>query len=252
LTTDIACKKKAAERRVRMFALSRRAAILFTFAAVAPNLGGCNEEAGQRAAFIGFLQNRIINKPGLHIPILSNKEIADIGPYADQYRIMSGFHQRLNEAIAGDIDRATKIGSPHSLQELADHRAILPLLKASMSKMKDALDKAEADADAAHKSLQQPPDLKTVYDTAYEHMVTKPAEAYRQIVSLMLSAFPAVADLAEYLDAHRDAISYRGDAPVSNDPAVQSMLVTLMKEAAKSSEISAEGKRKMRAMLGGQ
>jgi len=234
-----------------MIALSRPAAIFLTLA-VASSLGGCGNEAGQRAAFITFLQNRIINKPGLHIPILSDKETADIGSYADQYRIMSGFHHKLNEAISDDIDRATKIGSPHSLRELADHRAIVPLLNSSMAKMKDALDQAEANADAAHKALQQPADLKAVYDKAYDHMVTKPAAAYREIISLMLSAFPAVADLADYLDGHRNAIEYRGDAPLSNDPVVQSRLVTLMKAAAKSSEISAEGKRKMRAMLEGR
>jgi Protein of unknown function (DUF3053) len=230
----------------------RLAAIVVALAVLAPGLAGCGEDASQRAAFITFLQNRIINKPGLHIPILSDKEIADIGPYADQYRIMSGFHHKLNEAISGDMARIMEIGNPRSLQELSDHRAILPVLKSSMAKMSDALDKAEADADAAHKALQQPPDLKTVYDAAYEHMVTKPAAAYREVIALMQSAFPAVADLAAYLDEHRGVIEYRSGAPVSSDPVVQSKLAALMEAAMQSSQKSEEGKRKIRTMIEGK
>jgi hypothetical protein len=235
-----------------MLKLSRLAVSVIVLAALASCLAGCGEEASQRAAFITFLQNRIINKPGLHIPILSDKEIADIGPYADQYRIMSSFHHKLNEAISGDIARATQIGSPGSLEELADHRAILPVLKASMAKMNVALDKAEDDADAGHKALQQSPDLKVVYDAAYQHMVTKPAAAYREVISLMQRAFPAVANLAAYLDENRTVIEYRGGTPMSNDPVVQSRLAVLMEAATRSSQMSEEGKRKMRTMVEGQ
>ena len=220
--------------------------------AVTSGLACCGKDDAQRAAFITFLQNRIINKPGLHIPILSEKETADIGPYADQYRIMNGFHHKLNDAISADIDRMIKIGNPRSVQELADHRAILPVLKTSLEKMQSALDKAEAEADTARKALKQPPDLKAVYDAAYDHMVTKPAAAYREVIALMQRAFPAVADLAAFLDEHRNVIEYRGGTPVTNDPAARSRLAALMEAATHSSKLSEEGKRKMRAMLEGR
>ena len=78
--------------------LSRRLLAFAGVLALALSLAGCfDNEPAQRAAFVKFLQTRIIDKPGLHIPILSDKEIADLGPYADQYRIMNGFHHRLDE-----------------------------------------------------------------------------------------------------------------------------------------------------------
>jgi hypothetical protein len=55
-----------------------------------------------------------------------------------------------------------------SLEDLREHRAILPLLKAVMVNMTSELDRAEGDADAARKPLKQPPDLKAVYDIAYQ------------------------------------------------------------------------------------
>jgi len=42
---------------------------------------GCfNSEPQQRRAFITFLQTRIVDKPGLHIPIMSEKDVADFDP----------------------------------------------------------------------------------------------------------------------------------------------------------------------------
>lgn len=57
---------------------------LFVLAGVvilALTTAGCfDNEPQQRRAFITFLQTRIIDKPGLHIPIMSDKDVADFGP----------------------------------------------------------------------------------------------------------------------------------------------------------------------------
>jgi hypothetical protein len=126
-----------------MFKFSRRAAIVFALMTLAFSLGGCSKEPAQRQAFIDFLQRRIIDKPGLHIPIMSDQDIANFGPYADQYRIMNGFHHRMNDSITQDLVRAMQNGAPRSLQELASHREILPVLKSGMASMKSELDKDE-------------------------------------------------------------------------------------------------------------
>jgi hypothetical protein len=234
-----------------MFKFSRRTAVVFALMTLAFSLGGCSKEPAQRQAFIDFLQRRIIDKPGLHIPIMSDQDIANFGPYADQYRIMNGFHHRLNDSITQDLARAIQIGSPRSLQELVNHRELLPVLKQGMASMKIELDKAEAEADAAHKALQQPSDLKVTYDAAYDHMVTKPAAVYREVIPAMQSALPAIEDLAAFLDENRSAIEFRDNTPVSANSNVQTRLTPLMQFALKSSEVSDEAKRKLRAMVEG-
>ena len=119
-------------------------------------------------------------------------------------------------------------------------------------KMKIAIDKALAEADAAHAALKQPPDLKAVYDQAYEHMVTKPANVFRELIPIMVSGLPVIEKLAGFLDEHRDAIEYRGGMPVLRDAKLRPQLEALMQEAVKVSEASAEGKRKLQAMAEGK
>src|ERR1700690_2693584 len=85
--------------------LSRRLVAFAGVLVLTLGLAACfDNEPAQRAAFIKFLQTRIIDKPGLHIPILSDKETADLGPtYVDQYRIMSGFHHEMDDSVSKDM-----------------------------------------------------------------------------------------------------------------------------------------------------
>lgn len=232
---------------------SKRAAVVAALVGFALLLAGCfGQEPAQRKAFIEFLQTRIIDKPGLHIPIMSDQDVANFGPYADQYRIMNGFHHRLDAAISKDFARAMQIGSPRSIEDLVQHRAMLPIVTQGMTTMKTAIDKALADADAAHAALKQPPDLKVVYDQAYEHMVTKPANVFRELIPIMVSGLPVIEKLAAFLDEHRNAIEYRGGMPFTRDARLRPQLDALMQEAVKVSEASTEGKRKLRAMAEGK
>jgi len=235
------------------FIFSRRLIALAGLILVTLALAGCfDNEPEQRKAFVSFLQTRIIDKPGLHIPIMSEKDLTELGPYADQYRILNGFHHSLDKAISTDLVRAMSIGQPRSLEELRNNRALLPVLIDGMTKMKNELDAAEAQADAAHAALKQPPDLKVVYDNAYRRMVTIPAGVFREIVPMTLNMLPAVNELATYLDQHRDTIVFNAGTPVVKDPAVRTKLAALMQSTAKATEAVDKGKRKLRAMAEGR
>jgi hypothetical protein len=234
-------------------AVSRRALALAGLMLVTLCTAGCfDNEPAQRQAFIKFLQTRIVDKPGLHIPIMSADDIKAFGPYADQYRIMNGFHHGLNGAVGGDLAKAMQITAPRSLAELADKRAIFPVLRDGMAKMIAELDTAEATADAARKALNQPTDLKRVYDVAYDRMVTGPAKVFREMMPMIGQSLPAVEALAVYLDEHRGAIEFHGNQMTVNDPAVRAKLSALLQDAAKSGEMANEGKRKLRAMAEGK
>ena len=232
---------------------SKRAAVIAAIVSIALLLAGCfGQEEAQRKAFIEFLQTRIIDKPGLHIPIMSDQDITNLGPYADHYRVMNGFHHRLNAALSSDLARAMQIGSPRSLEDLVRHRALLPVVTQAMTKMKTEIDKALAEADAAHAKLQQPPDLKVVYDKAYDRMVMRPANVFRELIPTMVSGLPVIETIAAFLDEHRDAIEYRGGMPYTRDARLRPQLEMLMQEGAKVAEASAEGKRKLQAVAEGK
>jgi hypothetical protein len=232
---------------------NRRVFALVGVLTLALMAAGCfDNEPQQRGAFIAFLQTQVIDKPGLHIPIMSEQDIADFGRYADHYRVMNGFHHQLDASVSKDLAQAMQISSPRSLEDLRNHRDILPVLRTGISKMKSELDKAEADADAAHKALKQPPDLKTVYDGAYERMVTTPARVFRALVPMIETMLEPIDALATYLDEHRDTITFRAGSPVVTDPATRARLAALMEAAGKAARATEDGKRMLRAMAEGK
>jgi hypothetical protein len=211
-----------------------------------------DNEPQQRKAFIEFLQTRVIDKPGLHVPIMSKKDIAKVGPYADHYRVLEGFHQRLDAKVAKDFQRAAKIGRPKSLEDLRNQRALFPIFAKTMATLHGELDKAEADADAARKALKQQPDLKAVYDTAFERMVTTPARAFREVLPLIDAMVPAFSELAAYLDDNRDKITLHGNQSTFQDAATRGRLAELLDNAQKMSAGAAAGQRKLQSMVTGR
>ena len=86
-------------------------------------LCGCGDnEATQRRAFIEFLQIRIVNKPGIHVPHLTTDETAAFGPYAKHYAIIVDFNAALDDAVSKPMQQALKNGTPHSLAEVMARR----------------------------------------------------------------------------------------------------------------------------------
>ena len=76
-----------------------RSAARVLAATVVTALVGCGDQAAdQRKAFTAFLQTRIIDKPGIHVPQLSEDERKAFGPYVADYAIITTFHKVLNEA----------------------------------------------------------------------------------------------------------------------------------------------------------
>jgi hypothetical protein len=237
-----------------MIAFNRRAASLAAIALFACGiaLAACGDnEPERRKAFIEFLQTRVIDRPGLHIPIMSEKNLADFGDYARQYNILNGFHKQLDATVQKDLTSAIQIGAPKSLEQLRDQRALIPVLISGMGRMRAELDKAEADADAARKALQQPPDLKAVYDRAYERMVVIPAKVFRELMPLIDSMLPALDAFATYLDDNRNVIEIRGNQPTFKTAAARTRYAALAEQATKAAAMAEEGKRKLRQMATG-
>src|SRR5271167_2846482 len=73
-------------------------------AALAFSLAGCgDDEPTQRAAFIAFLNERIVNKPGVHLPVPTDDEVKSFGPYAAQFNVIADFNHKMDAVSAGSI-----------------------------------------------------------------------------------------------------------------------------------------------------
>ena len=142
-------------------------------------LSACgDDDATQRKAFIGFLQTRIVGKPGIHVPRPTVDETKPWGGYAQQYALISGFNDGLSQHVTAPMNEAVSRGLVTSLQDLVTRRANLVEVRRGMSDIRNELGKQFAAAEAAPVALNQSPDLKSVFDAAYERDIAGPAHAF--------------------------------------------------------------------------
>src|SRR3954466_16238353 len=68
-----------------------------------------DNEPEQRKAFITFLQTRIVDKPGVHVPKLTDDELGRFGPYAAHYNVIRDFTSNPEmEGIGKQVGQVTQ------------------------------------------------------------------------------------------------------------------------------------------------
>ncbi len=186
--------------------------LLFTIALFATLvLAGCgNREADQRKAFVAFLQTRIIDKPGIHVPQLTADEREAFGPYAAHYAVITDFHRVMNESVSPQLAAAMTKGAISSMGDLVERRGDIELAKTTIDAMAAALGSNVARSDVAHSKLDQPADVKAVYDKAYDRLVTTTAATFGSIVPVADRMFAQALDLGGYLQQHRGKVTIAG------------------------------------------
>lgn len=198
--------------------LHRRTAVISGLALL---LAGCDDEPAQRKAFIGFLQSRILDKPGVHVPKVTADDTKSWGPYAKHYAVIYDFNGALSERVSKPMQEAMGRGTPRSIQEVVDRRADMQALLSGMQELRMEIDRQLATAEAARAGVQQPPDLKIVYDAAYERDVTAPARAFADALPPVSDAFGAAIALATFLAENRSRVRINGPMIETADPALQ-------------------------------
>lgn len=232
-------------------ALRRRPFALAAIVLLTAFVAGCNNEPAQRKAFIDFLQTRIIDKPGLHVPHPTQEETASFGDYAKQYAVITDFNDGLDKSVAGPMAEAINRGAIHSLDDVVSRHADFVAARDGIAKLHDAIDKARATADTAHAALKQPDDLKAVYDKAYDRDVTIPAKAFGDIFPDLSEALTAIVDLGNFIDKHKDKVSIVGNRLQTTDPALQPQLQAMIDALAAKDEAINKAQEHLRLVMNG-
>jgi hypothetical protein len=225
-----------------------RAAIFVLLAAA---LTACNDEPAQRKAFTEFLQTRIIDKPGLHVPHLTPEEEKSFGDYAKQYAIITDFNDGLDKSVAKPMTEAINRGAVRSIDDVVTRHADFVAARDGITQLRAQIDKQLAAADAAHAALKQPEDLKPVFDKAYERDVTIPAKAFEDIFPVLSSALSAVVDLGDFIDKHKDEVTINGSLIQTSDPALQPQLQALINALTSKNDEITKAQEHLRAVMNG-
>ncbi|OAE53373.1 hypothetical protein A7J71_27860 [Achromobacter insolitus] len=215
-------------------------------------LAACgNKEPEQRAAFTQFLQTRIVDKPGVRVPQLTEEEKKSFGDYAAQYAVITDFNAGMDASVkplAGIMQK----GSMRSLNDIVARRDDLKAVQASLNDMGAALKEQQAKADAARAQLKQPEDLKAVYDKAYEKTVSLPADTFRDVLPQLNATFDSSLKIADYVAAHAAQIDISGPIVKVQDPAVQAELNKLLQDLNAQAKNVQQAQTRMQAVMVGR
>ena len=227
-----------------------RFAVLFL--ALTPLLVGCgDDEPAQRKAFMAFLQQRIIDKPGVHVPHLTDEETKSFGGYTKHYAVITDFNETLSTKVSKPFQQAMQQTGIRSLQDIVDRQAELRTVKGSLGTMVADIGTQLTAAEKARAALSMPADLKPVYDAAFVRDVSGPAHAMQEALPVAESSLGSVLDLADYITQHKDVVKIQGPNMVVSDPAVQRELNAKTTAIASQGAATIAAQRKLQAMISG-
>jgi hypothetical protein len=238
-----------AMRPVRVICLGLFAATL------ALSLAACgDEEPKQRAAFIAFLNDRIVSKPGVHLPVPTDEETKSFGPYAAQLAVIVDFNHKMDEVSAGSMGGfATLSQQVHSLGDVIAHKQDIAKLHDALAGFQPELKKQIAAADAARAALPpQPDDLKAVYAAAYDRDVTAPSTVMADALPALDETVQAMLAIANFVAANGSKITINGSMVNTTDPKLQPQLQDLLAKLNAASQKTSDARdRLMKTMNGG-
>ncbi|MGS1106518.1 DUF3053 domain-containing protein [Achromobacter anxifer] len=215
-------------------------------------LAACgNKEPEQRAAFTQFLQTRIVDKPSVRVPQLTDEEKKSFGDYAAQYAVITDFNAGMDASVK-PLSGIMQKGSMRSLNDIVTRRDDLKAVQASLNDMGAALKEQQARADAARAQLKQPEDLKAVYDKAYEKTVSLPADTFRDVLPQLNATFDSSLKIADYVAAHAAQIDISGPIVKVQDPAVQAELNQLLQDLNAQAKNVQQAQTRMQAVMVGR
>jgi hypothetical protein len=195
---------------------------------------GCGDsEADQRKAFIKFLDD-INHRVGVHFLVPTQEDRAAFGDYMRHYTVILDFNKDM-KVISNDYqDGLKKIGigpnvQPQTLEQMVARRQGFPRLKEATVKMMQAYESRLAKANAERGALQQPDDLKAVYITAFDKLVTAPVQGMITADKALLDVLDCSTRLAEYINGHRTNITLSGSQMRANDAKTLAELNALLK-----------------------
>lgn len=190
-----------------------------------------NKEPQQRADFITILQTQVITPEGAKIPKLTDEERKQIGIYADHYQILTDFEQAMDSRMNKIGDSLQKMGQLKPSSDPQKDLESIVQIKSIINEMGTGLNEEFAKAKINKEALQQPDDLKIVFDQAFEKALVKPINALSAVVNKVDEVLEAQKNLHEFVLANKSKIDLSGQAIVIKDESIQARLQELINEA---------------------
>jgi hypothetical protein len=215
-------------------------------------LAACGDKEPERAkAFVDLLQTRVLDRPGVHIPILSDEEREKIGHYVEDLAILHGFNDDLNVSLAElakAVHATPKSGPP---LDLPKYKPDFVAARAFFPRAIAAVETALAKAQSQRTQLHQPEAVKAKFDAAYEQIVVQPARASLEVFPLAIPAVDAEIEIADFIDAHKADLKQVGNQLSTSKPALRKEFETLFAAYVAKNAKAQEARRKLEIAVEG-
>lgn len=222
--------RSSAERSLQVSQGRFFRAAIFTLILALP-LSACGpSEPRQRQAFIDFLKARILNKPGIHLPVPTTEERKSWGPYAVQFDVIADFNHELDKISRVTFgDFSSLAANARTIGSLAGHRSEIVQVRDAAGAFPDGIKRQLEVANAARAAFPpQPNDLKAVYDAAYERDVSA-AAFWIEAMPALQQAMASYLALIDFLEQHKGSVTVEGPMVSASDPKLLPRLTELMK-----------------------
>src|SRR5579872_966863 len=191
------------------------------------------DEAGERKAFIGFLQS-ILAQPGAHFPVPTAEQEKSFGEYAPQYTLLTKFNDDLGSIFGELIARMKRVGLQDgvhkSMEQLVNHRDDITAVRADIEATLKKLDARIAELNAERATFKQPGDLKVVYGKTFDRLIAEPARAMEHSYNALNDGLAVSLRLADYINGHKDKVTVWTSQVIAKDQKTQDEIKALNDE----------------------
>lgn len=225
----------------------------FSLGGLALLLASCGGgETAARAAFIAFLQERVVQPRHLSVPRLSEEEKRRFGPYAGHYAPIRDFHDTLARDVAPLTSSAARIlpalRRPH---DWIAHRAEVTESRRLMGLARTAAQDLFTRTTQAVAGLSQPEDLKPVYAAAYAKAVGHVMPAFTAFLDGLDDLFSAVDQAGAYIDGNLGRMRVVGGLFETGDASILAGLQERSSAIAGAQSRLFEVRRRLDSLIGG-
>lgn len=175
-------------------------------------LAACGDsEADQRKAFITVLQS-VPSQPGSVLPALNDDQKKRLGPFANDYAILTTFSQQLRQSMAVSLkpllEHVSQIRVP---QDYLTQRDGVRSAVGAINLLGQQVQAAKTQADSARRNLSQPQEVQVLYERVYSQVVSQPASALSNVVPSAATLAQQLAQVGDFLAAQGKQVTFVGN-----------------------------------------
>ena len=208
--------------------------IVFCLLVLVALLSGCGREVQQRQALTSFLQKEVIPRnSGILVPTKAIRK--KFGDYATHYDIIVNYNKAMLEQIGRPLEKSYREYAEAMKPEAGVKKRMEATVKyrEQLLSFEIILGKELATAESQIAGLNQPEDLRVVYEQAVEKHVRIPARAFKLMIPAIIAMLNKNQELLDFISANKVKIEIKDGMIQVKDQSTLAQLNAMQAEISK-------------------